>query len=68
VSESVLGLIKILNGFKESQVFALFVDALTSRTNAGTLEASRRSSLSTSLYSLLRDFLILDLRRHFLMA
>jgi hypothetical protein len=66
MSESVLGLIKILNGFKESQVFALFIDALNSRTNPSALEASRRSSLSTSLYCLSTIFLISDPRLPFL--
>lgn len=56
MSESVLGLVKILNGFKESQVFTLFIDTLTSRTNPGALEPSRRSSLSTSLYSFPSEF------------
>lgn len=53
MSESVFGLIKILSGYKENNVFSLFADALTSRINPTSLEPARRSSLSTTLYSLL---------------
>src|SRR3981189_3230796 len=48
--QSVFGLLKILNGYKDSQVFVLFVDALNSRINPSSLEPARRSSLSTNLY------------------
>jgi hypothetical protein len=50
-SPAVFGLLKILNGYKESHVFSLFVDALNSRTNPSSLEPAKRSSLSTTLYA-----------------
>lgn len=53
-SQSVFGLLKILNGYKDNQVFVLFVDAINSRINPSSMEPARRSSLSTNLYKFLR--------------
>src|SRR5579859_7549993 len=55
-SQFIFGLLKILNGYKDNQVFVLFVDAINSRINPSSMEPARRSSLATNLYTLLGSF------------
>ena len=59
-TESIFGLLQILNGYKDSAIFSMFMDSLASRTNPSSVESAKRSSLSTNLYYLLGMFLTLD--------